>query len=407
MRISTAMLHRQAADQISQLNQETARTQQLIASGRAFLSPSDDPLAAAGIARIEQDRALRAQYLENTEVAQTHLGLEDTTLGQVLDVLQRVRELTLQAGDPALTRDDRRFLAAELTARKDELLSLANTQDARGNYLFAGYQSQQAPFVVAASGAIEFSGDQGTRAIAIDRNAQVELGNSGQTLFEAIGARSTTPWVHPSTAADASLSAVVADQAAFDAFAPDNVQLQYRIDSQGQLLVTASRTSDGRIIDGVEDVPASAVVALPSIGLDLTTSGRVGHGDSFRIDSSPHQSVMQTLNLIAQDLQTGHTDDAPGRDRLRRLIDDTLVNLDNGMNRLLSAQAGIGAEQNRIDSTQNLHRDVDLQAQQTLSTLSDLDFAKAVSELNLQSILLEAAQQSFVRINRLSLFNSL
>ena len=41
------------------------------------------------------------------------------------------------------------------------------------------------------------------------------------------------------------------------------------------------------------------------------------------------------------------------------------------------------------------------------SQLEDLDYAEALSRLSLQSVVLEASQQSFVKVSSLSLFNLL
>ena len=67
----------------------------------------------------------------------------------------------------------------------------------------------------------------------------------------------------------------------------------------------------------------------------------------------------------------------------------------------------IGGRLNTIDNIDNLHQDVDLVSQDILSQLQDVDFAEAVSRLSMETFLLEAAQQSFAQINRLSLFNQL
>ena len=60
-----------------------------------------------------------------------------------------------------------------------------------------------------------------------------------------------------------------------------------------------------------------------------------------------------------------------------------------------------------MDAVKDMHQELSLQLQEVLSEIEDLDFAEAVSNLSYQSFILEAAQQSFVRINGLSLFNSL
>ena len=53
------------------------------------------------------------------------------------------------------------------------------------------------------------------------------------------------------------------------------------------------------------------------------------------------------------------------------------------------------------------HEEQNLATQSLVSKVRDLDYAEAVSRLSFQSFVLEAAQQSFVRVSRLSLFNAL
>jgi flagellar hook-associated protein 3 FlgL len=89
------------------------------------------------------------------------------------------------------------------------------------------------------------------------------------------------------------------------------------------------------------------------------------------------------------------------------LIADTLDNLDNAQTSVLEARSQIGARLNTIDATQSLHEEVNIVTSQLLSTLRDLDYAEAVSQLTFESFVLEAAQQSYVKINSLSLFNQL
>ena len=62
---------------------------------------------------------------------------------------------------------------------------------------------------------------------------------------------------------------------------------------------------------------------------------------------------------------------------------------------------------NRIDSLRESNDAFTLQLQETLSEVRDLDVTEAISRLNLQLVALQAAQQSYVRIQGLSLFNFL
>ena len=89
------------------------------------------------------------------------------------------------------------------------------------------------------------------------------------------------------------------------------------------------------------------------------------------------------------------------------MLDDTLTGLDNAVNNILEARADIGARLNAVASARSLHDSLNLEARTVLSDIEDLDFAEAASRLSFQSFLLEAAQQSFIRISSLSLFNAL
>ena len=77
------------------------------------------------------------------------------------------------------------------------------------------------------------------------------------------------------------------------------------------------------------------------------------------------------------------------------------------MNNVLSVQTTIGARMNVIESTQTENEEVALINTTVTSQLEDLDYAEALSRLSLQSVVLEASQQSFVKVSSLSLFNLL
>ena len=89
------------------------------------------------------------------------------------------------------------------------------------------------------------------------------------------------------------------------------------------------------------------------------------------------------------------------------ILDDTITNLANAQSSVSETRSHVGARLNIIDNTRALAEDVALVNEQVLSELSDIDFAEAVSKLSFESFLLEAAQQSYTTISRLSIFNKL
>ena len=81
--------------------------------------------------------------------------------------------------------------------------------------------------------------------------------------------------------------------------------------------------------------------------------------------------------------------------------------IDVAMERIDSVRSTIGARMNSLDQQNDLNEGLDLDIQETLSDVQDLDYTEAISRLNLQSTALQAAQQAYVRVQGLSLFNYL
>jgi flagellin-like hook-associated protein FlgL len=142
MRIATSQIYQQGINNMIDVSKQLARTQAQVSSGQRFSTPADDPVAASQVVQINQELALRDQYQKNIQQVSSQLALEDSVLGQATDVLQRIRELTIQSGDGALTNQDRASIATEISTRTDELLSLMNSRTASGEYLFAGSRGQ-------------------------------------------------------------------------------------------------------------------------------------------------------------------------------------------------------------------------------------------------------------------------
>lgn len=412
MRISTSLLQQQGIAAITDLSAQAADTQQQIATGRRVRTPADDPAGAGTIIRLNQQLASRERYLENADRAEAALEQEETVLFRITEVLQRVRELTLQAGDPAFGPEDRAFLGAELSVRFDELLELVNSRDAEGQYLFSGFRGDVRPFAFE-NGSIRYQGDSGQRELAIDRDRTLAISDSGASLFAGaavdfptiavLADRDSSPSAEPPA-----VTAKVTDSEALQTLSARRIQVTVD-ELDGRAVLAFRNADDGTLIDGAGAVPYGPTVALESAGLQLDFAKPPAPGDAFLLEVSSQQGLLTTVNNIAATLSGS---DAPAGsvvtdEVLRERIDQTLIGLDQALGNILGTQSSLGARLNAIDSTRSLHEDVVLKTQGLLSDVQDIDFAEAVSELNFQSFVLEAAQQSFIRVSRLSLFNSL
>lgn len=184
MRISTQTIFQAGSARIGELQSGMAKTQMQVASGRRILSPSDDPLAAARALDVSQSRAVNAQYSTNRDQAMNFLGSVEGSLTSVTSLMQSIKDSIIAAGNPTLNDSDRSFIAADLRGRFADMLALANSRDALGDYMFAGFQTNAPAFVETAPGVVAYQGDQGQRMIQVDTSRQVAVTASGDSIFQ-------------------------------------------------------------------------------------------------------------------------------------------------------------------------------------------------------------------------------
>jgi len=79
--------------------------------------------------------------------------------------------------------------------------------------------------------------------------------------------------------------------------------------------------------------------------------------------------------------------------------------MDNALNGFDNAQASVGGRLNAISAAGNAAQTTQTNLQGTISTLSSTDYAAATTQLSTEELALQAAQESYVSIAKLSLFN--
>lgn len=183
MRISTGMIYDSGLRSIQDRTSSLLRTQQQLSTGRRILTPSDDPVAAARALEVTQAKAVNLSQATTRDNAKSSLGLADAQLQSGVDLMARVRELTVQGGNSTLTASDRRAIAAELRARFEEMVGLANSRDGTGLYLFGGYQTGNKPFAGTVENGVVYGGDDGVRSLAVSASRNLAISDSGNDVF--------------------------------------------------------------------------------------------------------------------------------------------------------------------------------------------------------------------------------
>jgi len=136
MKISTSLYFNKATTQLGNVQGELSKTQEQLSLGKQIVKPSDAPDKAALVTRLESELSRQTGYQDTLKAVNIRLTAEETALKNTSDVMYRIKELAVQAGNDTLSPQDRQSVALELSNLKDQVLSLANSQDTNGNYLF-------------------------------------------------------------------------------------------------------------------------------------------------------------------------------------------------------------------------------------------------------------------------------
>ena len=173
----------------------------------------------------------------------------------------------------------------------------------------------------------------------------------------------------------------------------------------GEFIFSGSRTDLAPFeeIDGemqyVGDDLLRSVNLAPAISFETRISGEA----VFGVSGTGDQTLFEALSLLENTL----SDTDLSSDQFAEAMSTAQNSLSEGFERVSSQRAALGTKMNRVDEQVRLNESFNLRLQETLSGLKDLDYAKAISEMNLQMVALEAAQKAYTNTQGMSLFNYL
>ena len=186
MKISTSYLFDRSVKQMSSVQSDLAHTQAQVSAGKQVINPSDAPDQAAAIQRLKSILNHQDSYAKALTTVKARLEGEDSNLQSVSDLLIRAKELAVQSSNDTLNPTNRKALAVELKGLRDQMLSLANSRDTNGNFLFAGSRVRQAPFAQDAIGQVSYKGDQTRMQVRVGEQRSIPLNRSGAETFVAV-----------------------------------------------------------------------------------------------------------------------------------------------------------------------------------------------------------------------------
>ena len=203
MRVSTGMIFDGGTQNILGNQSVLFKTQNQLSTGRRILTPADDPVASAQVLLTTQSQSVNKQFMENQANARDQLKLVEGNLDGLTNLLQEVRERSVQLGNASLTDKERAFIQSEFRSRFEDLVAIGNQQNGAGQYMFSGFQGSVKPFGINPAGVapgsssgipsynannpiVSYFGDQGERLLQVEASRHLGTTVSGEDTFMRI-----------------------------------------------------------------------------------------------------------------------------------------------------------------------------------------------------------------------------
>lgn len=182
MRVSTNYIFQSSSTAIQNAQQTEVQLQQEISTGKRINQPSDDPYGLSQALTLTSLKNTLSQYNSNLSYAKQYLSESNTALTGVNSMVGQAYQLAVTAANSTTDQTARQGMVSQITQMQQQLVSLANSQGANGEYIFAGQKTQAAPFTVT-NGALVYSGDTNNINVAVGPNQSMTVNTQAGTML--------------------------------------------------------------------------------------------------------------------------------------------------------------------------------------------------------------------------------
>ncbi|HEX4074117.1 MAG TPA: flagellar hook-associated protein FlgL [Candidatus Acidoferrales bacterium] len=167
-------------------NQQAVNTDlQQLSTGKSVNSLGDDPAAAAALVVNDAQTAQVDQYVSNISGVQGLLQVGDSTMSSVVNLMSQAVSVGIEGANGDLSASDRQALASQMTGIMQQMVSLANTTYG-GNYIFAGTETQNAPFTLdsTAPDGVTYNGNTDVNSVMLSPGQSLAVNVPGSQIFQ-------------------------------------------------------------------------------------------------------------------------------------------------------------------------------------------------------------------------------
>jgi len=406
MRLSTNLFYQRGLDSLQTSQSRLDNIQQQLTKQTKILSPADDPIGNSQVIALDEKIGQNEQFKRNSVTLENNLSREESVISNITDTVQRVRSLAVQAGNGSYDATNRQAIADELRDIEDAVFDLSVAQDESGEYIFAGYQNREQPMEFdSATDSYKYVSDDGQRELQLSPTLYLPAGDPGSDVFGALSKRANIDLGADSNLVD---SVRISDR---DALVAD-AQAKFDAGNSTDMVINFTAADEYQIEDGDGNVLQGATAFTP--GDDITYEGvtfkteqgqtpAVGDTIEYSLEEPVSRNILTQIRDLATALENSGSDKGLYESELAFALED----IDKGIGQLTGVQAGVGARLNVLQEARLSNEDFTIVNKKARADIADVDYSTAITELIKNETIYSAAQQTFSRVSRLSLFDYL
>ncbi|KEZ48753.1 flagellar hook-associated protein FlgL [Metabacillus indicus] len=182
MRVTQSMIAANSLRNLSKSYEKMGTYQDQLATGKKINRPSDDPVVAMKGMHYRTNLTEVEQYQRNISEAYQWMENSEAGIEQGTQVLQRVRELVVQASNGTNSPEDLKAIGAEIKQLKEDLVGSANTKVA-GNYIFNGTETKKAPVTLNDDGTVTVLVDKSPFEVEVSKGVSLKANINSDNVF--------------------------------------------------------------------------------------------------------------------------------------------------------------------------------------------------------------------------------
>ncbi len=398
MRVTSSYFQRFAIDQMQKAQENIAKYQAHITTGKKLLNPSDDPAAVATTEKLDAAIGRMEQYKTNSDAVRQRLSQQEDVFNNLTDTMQRLKELSIQANSDVLSDDDRRIIASEVRQIQNQLLDYANTRLPNGDYLFAGSMGKTQPFSMVGNEVV-YHGDQSEQWVQLSDSRKVRANDTGDVIFQRVrngNGKFYTDADTGNTGTGVIDGGIVSDPSNFER---KTFEIRFTSDTAFDVI----DSSDGSVVQSETYQPGAPIHFN---GVTVSISGAPVTGDKFIVAPSRNIDIFGIAADFADALNLDRSDERNSA-RAHQTIDSVINDIDRTLEHIQARHSDLGARMAYVDTTEEETQSVAFILNKTRSEIEDADYAEAISNLDFQMNVLEAIRRTYAKIGQNSLFDYL